>query len=384
MHTLEASAPLFEMLVFMLERRVHHIPLVEGREILGVVTDTDILRHHLKSPFHLLKEIERSEDPAALIGYGNRLTALVEALFGSGLDPTQIGRLVATLNDAVVVRVIRRAEAELGPPPMPYAWIVFGSEGRREQALLTDQDNALVYAEASEEAEVYFGELSQRVVSGLVEASFPPCPGGFMATNWHKPLAEWERMFRGWIDEPEPEALLDAANFFDYRAVHGGLPLDTLDRILAEAGSNSLFLAQLARAGLRFRPPLGLFRQLKDEDGGIEVKKGGIMPIVSLARVYGLQADASLRSTLLRLSGAGEADLISDEDAEMLSDAFRFLFRIRLEHQLRTVRSGGSPTNRVPLEHLTAMERRHLKETFQLVRRSQDALAQRFDVDMLG
>lgn len=383
-HTLDAQASLYAMLVFMLERRVHHVPLVDEDEVVGVVTDTDLLREHLTSPFHLLKSIERSTSPDLLTDYGNRLAGLVDGMVVSGLDAPQIGRIVSTLNDAVIARVARATEEELGPPPCRYALMVHGSEGRREQTLLTDQDNALVYLEDGDEAREYFPKLAQRVVSGLVRASFPRCAGGFMATNWCRPLEEWRTLFASWVSEPEPEALLDAANFFDFRRVSGTLALDSLDLILDGAADNKIFLAHLAAAGLRFRPPLGLFRTFKDEDGGIDLKKGGILPIVLLARVVGLEARCRSRSTLDRLDAAQESGAISTDGAEGLAEAYRYLHRLRLEHQLHAHGEGRPVDNVIPLDDLVSLERRHLKDSFALIREIQESLAGRFDVDRLG
>jgi CBS domain-containing protein len=284
----------------------------------------------------------------------------------------------------VIARVTRTAEEELGSPPCRYAFIVHGSEGRREQTLLTDQDNAIVYQEDGTAARRYFPQLASRVVRGLVQASFPRCAGGFMATNWCRPLTEWESLFESWVAEPEPDALLGAANFFDFRRVWGTLALDPLDRVLERAADNRIFLAHLAAAGLRFRPPIGLFRQLKDDDGGIDLKKGGILPIVSLARVVGLEAQCRSRSTLDRLEAAGDAGLLSSDGAEGLSEAYRYLHRLRLEHQLKAHQAGQPVSNVIPLDDLVSLERRHLKDSFSLIRDNQDWLAQRFDVDRLG
>jgi len=383
-HTLDASSTLYAMLVFMLERRVHHVPLVDDGEVVGVVTDTDLLREHLTSPFHLLKSIDRSSGPAALTDYGNRLAGLVEGMVVSRLDAAQIGRVVSTLNDAVIARIARAAEEDLGAPPCRYALMVHGSEGRREQTLLTDQDNALVYLDDGAEPRRYFAQLADRVVRGLVQASFPRCAGGFMATNWCKPLADWQTLFASWISEPEPEALLGAANFFDFRRVAGSLDLDPLDDVLERAAGNRIFLAHMAAAGLRFRPPLGLFRTLKDTDGGIDLKKGGILPIVSLARVVGLEAGCRSRSTLDRLELAAEAGILSEDGAEGLAEAFRYLHRLRLEHQLGQSKAGRPIDNVIPLDELVSLERRHLKDSFALIRDTQDWIAQRFETDRLG
>jgi len=383
-HTLDASASLYAMLVFMLERRVHHVPLVEDGEVVGVVTDTDLLREHLTSPFHVLRSIDRSASPELLVNYANRLTGLVDGMVVSGLDAIQVARIVSTLNDAVMARVARAAEEDLGPPPCRYALMVHGSEGRREQTLLTDQDNALVYLDETEEAGAYFTELGKRIVGALVQASFPRCAGGFMADAWCKPLAEWRSTFAKWVTEPEPEALLGAANFFDFRRVWGTLSLDPLDDVIAGAADNRIFLAHLAAGGLRFRPPLGLFRTFKDEDGGIDLKKGGILPIVAIARVVGLEAGCRSRRSLDRLDAAHDAGIISGDGAEGLSEAFRYLHRLRLENQLNAHRAGRPISNTIPLEELVSLERRHLKDSFAQIREIQEWLAQRFDADRLG
>ena len=195
-----------------------------------------------------------------------------------------------------------------------------------------------------------------------------------MADRWCRPLSTWRQMFRSWIEEPEPEALLGAANFFDFRAIAGRLSLDPLESVIGNAAGNRIFLAHLARAGLRFTPPLGLFRTLKDEDGGIDLKRGGII----------LEAGSSVRSTVDRLTAAGDAGALSRDGAAELAEAFRTLHRLRLEHQLRCHRGGRAISNAVPLDELTPGERRHLKEIFGLIRSVQEATARRFDVHQLG
>jgi CBS domain-containing protein len=114
-------------------------------------------------------------------------------------------------------------------------------------------------------------------------------PGGYMATRWRRPLQEWEQLFRTWVHTPEPQALLEAAIFFDFRPVHGLLSLNSLEEIFLKAGERGLFLAHLARAALGFQPPLGFFRRIRQEEGGVDLKQGGIAPIVGLARLYALE-----------------------------------------------------------------------------------------------
>ncbi len=382
--TLPASTPLFEALSFMVRQGIHHLPLEQDGQIIGLITDTVFMRQQTKSPLYLLRRLERTRNPGDLAGYGKELTGVAESLLLGGLGASEIGRSVSSLNDQLIRTLLRLGEEKLGPPPTAYAWIVFGSEGRMEQALLTDQDNALVYLENSAEAAAYFEQLATFVVEGLIQAGFPPCPGGYMATQWRKPLSEWEQLFRRWLETPKPQELLEAQIFFDFRAVHGELSLEPLERIVAQGADQGIFLAQLAKASLQFRPPIGFFRQIKEEDGGVDIKKGGIAPIVSLARVYALEARSQAKGTVERLQAAARENKLSQDGAETLIEAFGFLMRLRLREQLSALRRGEPPSNKVPLESLSPLERRHLKEAFLQVREMQEAMSHRFHTDRLG
>ena len=376
---LPAETPLFEALRRMLDHEIHHLPVTRGGEIVAVLEDTDLLRHQARSPLALLNRIEHLQHEEEVSGYSAEVMGVAATLFAGGLGVAQISGAIASLGDVLARRLLTLAELELGPPPCPYAWMVLGSEGRMEQVLLTDQDNAIAYLEDSDEARAYFAELAARVVAGLVRAGFPPCPGGYMATNWCRPLADWKTLFRGWVDVPEPQALLEAQIFFDFRGVHGGLSLEPLEGILLSAGRRELFLAHLARAALRGRPPLRFRGRLRTDDGMIDLKAGGIAATVMLARAYALAAGSGARPTLERLLDAAEARTLSRSAAEILAESFRFLIRLRLQEQLRSARSGEEPTNRVRVEALTELERRRLAEAFEAVRKLQDATAVRFN-----
>jgi CBS domain-containing protein len=278
---------------------------------------------------------------------------------------------------------LRVAEHELGPPPSGYAWIVFGSEGRREQVLLTDQDNAVIYEDDNESARAYFTELARRVVDGLLAAGFPPCPGGFTADRLTWSLEECHEKFASWLASPQPEALLDSSVLFDFRAVHQTLSLRSLEDLVTSAHDNQLFMAHFARQTLRFRPPLTAFRKIKTSDGDIEIKRGGIAPIVGLGRLYGILAGSSERSTTERLDAASRAGVLSEETSETMAEAFLFMLRLRLEQQLASLRSGNRPSNRISIDELSPLERRHLKEGLVFVRDIQEATARRFDTARL-
>jgi CBS domain-containing protein len=376
--SLPAETPLFEALRRMLEREIHHLPVTRGGEVVAVLGDTDLLRHQARSPLALLNRVEHLRDEAEVEGYTAEVAGVCDALFAGGLGVTQIAGAVASLGDVLARRLLALAERDLGPAPCPYAWMALGSEGRMEQVLATDQDNALAYGEDTDEARAYFAALTERVVNGLVGAGYPRCPGGYMATGWCRPLAEWEALFRGWIERPEPQALLEAQVFFDFRRVHGELSLEPLERLLAASGRRELFLAGLARAALRGRPPMRFGGRIRTQDGAVDLKAGGIAAAVMLARAYALAAGSTARPTLERIAAAAAAGTLSRGGAEVLGESFRFLARLRLQEQLRALRAGGQPSDRVRVDALSELERRRLAEAFEAVRKLQDATALRF------
>lgn len=382
LRTVPHGTPVYGAWQTMLEHGIHHLPLEREGRIVGLVTATDLLRHHSQGPVPALRRLERMRDRGALPGYGTDLTRVVSTLAKSGLPASHVARLVSHLNDALLGRILAWAEADLGPPPCRYAFLVLGSEGRREQTLLTDQDNALVHADGVPEAAGYFEAFAGKVVSDLLAAGFPPCPGGYMATRWTGPLSTWKKRFAGWIDVPRAEAVLAAATFFDHRVAGGTLDLSPLADVVARARGNAPFLSHLARAAVAFRPPIGAFRRLKPEDGGLDLKKGGLAPVQGLARVWALDAGIVATGTLERLEAAASAGLIDRERAEDLSEAFLYLAGLRLRALLAALAEGTPPGNRVRAESLSPSERRHLKQAFLAIRDAQEAAVTRYHVTL--
>lgn len=388
LQALPADVSLFEALVFMLERRLHHVPLTDGDNIVGMITDMDVLRLSGRSPLGVLAGFAEGDGPKVVDGYGQEIRATVEQLAAGGLEAAKIGRIVARLNDGLCARLITAAERELGPPPSPYAFIVFGSEGRMEQALLTDQDNALIFSDEAlangGSGDGYFRALGERVVEGLVRAGVPPCPGGYMATRWCHPLSAFVERFRAYLATPSAEALLESSILFDFRRVHGTLDLEPLEALLRAAPDHPVFLMHLARTALSFEPPLSPLRRIQGGERGVDLKRGGLAPIVGLARLYALAAGSPARSTLARLAAAEEARTLSRQGAATLAEAFRFLLGLRLRAQLRAVSGGRPPDNFLQLDDLPPLERSHLKDTFLAIRELQQATALTFSTDRLG
>jgi CBS domain-containing protein len=367
LRTLPATAPLIEAWSTLLDAGVHHLPLTRGGRIEGMVTSTDLLRHTAHGPVGLLQSVERLASRDQLPGYAGRVAEMASALVASGLDALVIAGFVARLNDALLERILRWAESDLGAPPAPYAWIVFGSEGRMEQTLLTDQDNALVYAEEGAAHRPWFQALAERVNGDLQAAGFPECPGGYMARNWHGPLTDWIERFSGWIEVPNPQALLAAAIFFDFRRVGGALDLAPLEAILQASSAKTPFLRFFAGAAMEFHPPPSFLLRLRGESSTVDLKAHGISPIVFLARCFGLEAGSRARTTIERLEASARAGLVDEEECARVVEAFRFLMGLRLRRQLEALASGTGATSRLALSELSAIERTRLKDAFRAV-----------------
>jgi CBS domain-containing protein len=379
--TVAAETPIYQVWTELLDARVHHLPVTRDGTVVGVLTATDLLRSTAQGPVAVLRGVEGLESRAGLGGYATRVTEMVAALLAGGLDPMAIAGLVARLNDALLRRLLRWAVADLGAPPAPFAWIAFGSEGRMEQTLLTDQDNALVYADEGGDHREWFQAFAALVDGDLERAGFPPCPGGYMAVSWHGTLTEWTQRFTGWTDVPTPQALLVASIFFDFRKVGGDLDLEPLERVVVAAAGKPVFLRLLARDALQGRPPPQLLLRLRGSSSTVDLKASGIRPIVSLARRYALQAGSRARSTIERLQAARRAGLLDEDDLATMTEAYRFLLGLRLRLQLGMTAAGRPLTSTIALSSLSAIERSRVKDAFGAIRAWQDAAADQFHVD---
>ncbi|HPF75249.1 MAG TPA: putative nucleotidyltransferase substrate binding domain-containing protein [Phycicoccus elongatus] len=384
----DADALAFEVLLEMVGRNIHHLPILEHDRPIGVVTTTDLMRMVQASPVYVVGDIQKQSDVEGVATVSARLPAVVEALVGQDASADDIGRVVTAIGDAVERRLITLAEAELGGPPVPYTWVALGSRARLEQALAADQDNAIIISDEATDADLaWFEELARRVSAGLVECGYPTCPGDVMATNprWRLRLQDWRQEFATWLTQPVPDAILQASIFFDMRPVHGdsGLFPELHHGILARAPQSRLFLAHLAKAATLNEPPLGFFRGFVLAKEGehadtLDIKRGGIGAVVELARVHALALGSPAVNTVARLQAAIAGGIMSEEKGADLTDAFEFISYVRLRHQAAQVREGRPVDNHVNPDQLSSFDKRHLREAFAIVRSAQSAMASRY------
>lgn len=389
LRTASASQPAFDALLLMARHAIHHVPVLDGDRVVGMVTTTDVTEQLGTSPVSLAREVHKQHDVAGLAAVAARVKTLQRQLAAAEASADSTGRIVSAFADALTARLLQIAESRLGPPPVPCAWFAAGSQGRGEQTAKSDQDNGLVLDDAFDEARhgAYFAALAAFVNDGLHACGYVYCPGEMMARNgaWRQPRAHWAELFRRWIDEPEPKALMLTCVFFDQRAVHGDAALlDGLRReVLQRTRGNRLFLAHMVGNALLHRPPLNLFggiattRHGGDRDA-IDLKHGGIVPIVDLARIYALAGGHDAVNTFDRLAVAAQGGEISEQGARDLRDALEFLAALRVRHQARRLDQGLEADNWLPLGELGNFERRQLRQAFAVVQMLQGVLAQRY------
>ena len=374
----DATTPVTEAQVAMLERALHHFGVERDGELVAIITTGDLLRHDASSPLHVQRELAVASR-TTFEHVPKRLHATVAGLLGTGLSPLEVTRAVSTLTDVLLRRAVELALEDLGPPPAAYAWLTLGSDARREQTLLTDQDHALVYDDDIDAAgAAWFSDLATNVTDQLAAAGLPRCPGGTMAINWAGPLARWRQRFHGWLTEPDVTALYEAGIFLDHRVIAGKLTVSVLDETVRAHRHDQVLLARLAAAAATSRPPIGPLHRLRSAiDGTVDLKTGGINPVVDLARVVAVEIGSTARSTVERLAAAAEHGAISHEGAEELTEAFGLLQGLRLEQQVRAWREQTTPSNRIHLDGLTPTRRRHLKEAFVAIARIQQVTIRR-------
>lgn len=376
---IEGTAPVYEAWARLLDSGVHHLAVTREGDVQAVLTDSDLLRT-AQGPMAVLRHVERIATRETLGEYPARLVAMAGSLLAGGLDARIVSDFVARLDDSLTSRILHWAEADLGGPPVPYAWIAFGSEGRREQTLVTHQDNGLVHDEAGPDDRRWFQAFAERVNADLATAGFPEGEGGHVARRLIGSRTDWERHFAGALDVPR---LYDAGLYADFRRIGGALDVSALDEILARARSMPLFLRFLAREALQFEPPGAAALGLRGTGSSVDLARQGLFPVVFLARCHALEIGAPERGTLARLAAVRDAGLLGDEAHATVPGAFQFLHGLRLRHELSLLRRGEPASGVVPLAALSAIERTRLKDAFRAVRAWQETAAYHYQTRFL-
>ena len=386
--SLPVDATVYDASLLMSRHRFRHLPIVDGQgRLVGVVS-----RNQLNDPLggrveHLARRIGEARNTEQLVALAPETRDIAADLADRDAGAGLLTRVLSGLNDLLTARLLVLIEERHRLPPAPWAWLAFGSEGRFEQTFATDQDNGIIFSAAGDaEAKALrglFAGFARDVNEALDRCGFPLCAGNVMAGNekWCLSLAEWRQSFATWIRTPDPDALLNATIFFDFRALYGEADLaEQLRRhLLALTTSNGLFLRAMAHNALDVGPPLGTFRdfvtdQDADHPGCIDLKKYGIRLFVDAGRIYALATGVRNTNTVQRLRLAAQRLNVKPEEVEATVEALHFIQLLRLRHQHLEGEPGRQGDNHVNPEQLNELDRRILKESFRQARKLQNRL----------
>lgn len=390
---LPPDASAFEAAIAMTERHIAHICLVEHERLCGVVSERDLFSLQRVDLVHLARTIRHAGTVETLAALRSDIQQLVERMLAHGASSTQITHIITLFNDHTVCRVIELTLEDLGDPGVPFTWLCFGSEGRREQTLHTDQDNGILFEAADS---VTAADMRRRLLplaveinQRLAQCGFTLCKGNIMAGNPELCLSrhEWTRRFNSFIDEATPENLLKSSIYFDLRVVWGDSHGCDLVRqgLLKQVANNSLFQRMMAENALRQRPPVGRFRDFVvarkgAEKDTLDLKVQGLTPFVDGARLLALAHGVETCNTLERLRELIAKGVIEPLDGAAYEEAYHFIQQTRMQQHQRQAKQDRPYSNRIDPDSLNQLDRRILREAFRQAQRLQSSLALRYQL----
>jgi CBS domain-containing protein len=383
--TIPARAPIFEALMSMMQRRMKHLAVTDAAEkVVGMLTVRDIIVSQGDSALFLLREIDTAQSVEEIADKRTHLPRLIEKLIKGGAKAESVAKLVSTISDTILKRIISFALQELGQPPVKFVFLILGSEGRKEQTLKTDQDNAIMFEDVPGEffdgVKQYFLRFGDLVCTWLDQAGYRFCKGEVMARNpqWCQPFSVWNEYFTTWIATVEPMALLQSNIFFDYRAGYGDLEMAArLRRRLFDLfKERPNFFRYLTENTLNFKPPLGFFGNFIVESKGehrdtFDIKTS-MTTIVNFARAYALFHGIEETNTPERLNQLFLKNVLSRHDYHELEQSYSYLLQLRFVRQVTAViKENSEPDNHINPKTLSRIEQTMLREIFKSIEKFQ-------------
>jgi CBS domain-containing protein len=391
--TVRAGALGGDVLLDMLDRGVHHVPVRSAAgEVLGVVDDGDLIAAEARKPFLLRRAIGLASNATDLVPAAAGLAPMIIALHDARVAADQVAAIRSVVLDALTRRLVELAIRDMGDPPAFFTWFALGSLARREAVPSSDVDSALAWQDegAGPDVAAYLARVAGAVDEGLKACGVQPDAHGTSAANplFARSLAAWRAAVQSLSENPtRDKALILVSILTDSRPLLGsgtgtgaGAAGGSVADALWQARSHPDLLRLLARFALQFRPPTGFLRDFVVEHSGerrgqLDIKHGGLIPIIDLARWPGMAAGAATGSTVERLRAAEAAGTLDGADARTLIEAFGFIFSLRLVHQVEQLRAGLAPDDFIAPKTLNPLARSYLREAFRAVASVQSGLA---------
>lgn len=390
--SVEPETPGSSVVLEMLERGIRHVPVISANdEVLGVLSDLDLLAAQTQTPFSIRRAIDDARDLEELAAAGQRVGPTVLSLDDAGVPTAQVSAILAIVVDALSNRFFELGLLDLGPSPAPISWFALGSQGRREPVPSSDIDSALAWSgdEDDDEAVGYAQALGTRIVDALAQAGFSADSHGVNAARpqLQRSADSWRRAIRHAIENPDEEkALILVSLLADGRCVcASGEPADILAEVQG-AGASKTLLQLMLRLAMVHKPPTGFIRDFVVESSGehvgkLDIKHGGVLTITSIARYAALASGERSTSTTERLRLAAEAGTLTGASARTLQEAFDLFTALRFEHQVAQLRAGAEPDDYLDPRALNSLTRRYLRDAFNEVRSVQRQLGKGLSVE---
>ncbi len=376
---------IYQAALVMARHGVHHVIIVDAAgKLAGVVSQEDVYELQSGGGKAISGAIRTARDMEALVAAAEGIRRLAVGMLAEGAAAEPLTQLISNLNDHLTVRIIELTRNDFQLPRVPWCWLAFGSEGRFEQTLSTDQDNGLVFAAPAEEAAATreaFLPFARAVNARLAQCGFPLCKGNVMAGNPELCLSvdEWHDKFGGWMRANSPQALLDATIYFDFRAIYGEEDLaDQLrEWVLKRVPGETLFLRFMAGNAIQVEPPIGFIRDFTFDKNPefphtLDLKTAGARLFVDAARILSLANGVADTGTAQRLRTLAERGKLGSDDVHAVVESFFFIQNLRLRNQQDAVSEGAA--NRVDPDKLNELDRLVLREAFKQAKRLQSRL----------
>ncbi|MET4081194.1 CBS domain-containing protein [Pedobacter sp. UYP30] len=386
------TALVYEAVLMMFRTKIRYLLVEDEGEFIGFLSRNRLLSEQAQSPLVFIQSVKLALNTKELKSKWEKVPQIVAQLLGRGVHAEIVNEVVTVIADTISLKVIEEVIEEIGDAPAKFVYIVLGSEGRKEQTLKTDQDNAIIYEdkanEQRDEVRAYFLKFASLVSDKLNEIGFVYCTGDFMASNpeWTHSLSHWKKNYKSWIDDALPESAIKFSTMFDCRAIYGEMAIIDELRVFVDEElqkPNEKFFVFLAKNALQYEPPLTFFKNIKtykvEEKEVFDIKKA-MTPIVDLVRVYALQNRIFKKeNTGERLKALRDLEVFNETQFNELMQSYYYLMGLRLKNQAKQIiNDNKSPQNSIELDSLTKIEKVTLKEIFKTILSFQSGIKLKF------
>lgn len=392
--TVTENISVAEAQLVMLKHGVSHLCVTQDgtdkSEVKGIISEHDLVVAQANNPGILLKEIKRSQTSKELKLVRDKLTDIIQSSLNKNIPLTHINSIAGEITLAIVRRAVEQSILDLGSPPARFAWLSIGSQGRKEQLLLTDQDSILVFEDVSAEkyrdVKDYFIKLAKKTTATLEKVGFSACPQGHMSSNmlWCKSLTDWTKQYNSWMNTPGENSNEISSVFFDYEMAFGEQKIEDAitNTIFKNVKNNVLFFDYLGNDALRKPTPLNFFKKFNVEEvgenkGKFDIKTKALMPLIDAARLFVMSNNIKgINNTYLRYKQLAMVDPKFSEIYLNCADSFLILSKFRTAEGLKNDNSGQY----INLEELNKVEKEKLKNALTPMRELEELIKDRFQL----